>query len=58
MWGFDDNAIVLTARSGRAALKNRLGILGIEVGDEELGDIYQQFWNWPTTKKIFRTKMF
>ncbi len=26
--GIDDNAIVLTARSGRAALKNRLSLLG------------------------------
>ena len=26
--GIDDNSIVLTARSGRAALKNRLSILG------------------------------
>ena len=28
--GIDDSSIVLTARSGRAALKNRLSILGIE----------------------------
>ena len=26
--GIDDNAIVLTARSGRAALKHRLSVLG------------------------------
>ena len=27
--GIDDNSIVLTARSGRAALKNRLQVLGV-----------------------------
>ncbi|NDW19703.1 2-isopropylmalate synthase [Dysgonomonas sp. 216] len=49
--GIDDNAIVLTARSGRAALKNRLNILGIEVDDEELTDIYQRFLDLADKKK-------
>lgn len=49
--GIDDNAIVLTARSGRAALKNRLQILGIEVKDEELSKIYQNFLNLADKKK-------
>ena len=31
--GIDDNSIVLTARSGRAALKHRLSVLGIEAVD-------------------------
>lgn len=34
--GIDDNAIVLTARSGRAALKHRLHVLGIETNQEKL----------------------
>lgn len=49
--GIDDNAIVLTARSGRAALKNRLQILGIEVKDEELSKIYEDFLNLADRKK-------
>lgn len=49
--GIDDNAIVLTARSGRAALKNRLSILGIEVNDSELAEIYQRFLELADRKK-------
>lgn len=49
--GIDDNAIVLTARSGRAALKNRLNILGIVVNDEDLADIYQKFLELADRKK-------
>lgn len=49
--GIDDNAIVLTARSGRAALKNRLEVLGIEVSNEKLDDIYEKFLNLADRKK-------
>ncbi|MEN9919250.1 MAG: hypothetical protein RL662_1686 [Bacteroidota bacterium] len=49
--GIDDNAIVLTARSGRAALKNRLDILGITIDTEELSDIYQRFLELADKKK-------
>lgn len=49
--GIDDNAIVLTARSGRAALKNRLNILGIQVKDDDLADIYQRFLELADRKK-------
>lgn len=49
--GIDDNAIVLTARSGRAALKNRLGILEITVTDDELSEIYQRFLELADRKK-------
>lgn len=49
--GIDDNAIVLTARSGRAALKNRLSILGIEAEGEKLDDIYEKFLNLADRKK-------
>ena len=41
--GLDDNAIVLTARSGRAALKYRLEVNGVKVDDEKLNKIYKQF---------------
>lgn len=49
--GIDDNAIVLTARSGRAALKNRLNILGIEITDDRLAVIYQHFLELADRKK-------
>ena len=42
--GLDSGSIVLTARSGRAALKYRLGVLGVKIDDESKIDaIYQQF---------------
>ena len=49
--GIDDNAIVLTARSGRAALKNRLNLLGIEVDDDQLAELYQRFLDLADRKK-------
>jgi 2-isopropylmalate synthase len=49
--GIDDNAIVLTARSGRAALKNRLNLLGIEVDDDILAEYYQRFLDLADRKK-------
>lgn len=41
--GIDDNAIILTARSGRAALRHRLEIYDIKLSDEKMEEIYQQF---------------
>ena len=41
--GIDDNSIVLTARSGRAALKHRLSINGVDVSEEKLDKIYEKF---------------
>ncbi len=50
--GLDDNSIVLTARSGRAALKYRLGVLGVNVDNEERVDaLYQQFLKLADRKK-------
>lgn len=49
--GIDDNAIVLTARSGRAALKNRLGLLNIQVNDDELAEMYERFLELADKKK-------
>lgn len=50
--GLDENSIVLTARSGRAALKYRLSVLGVEVDDEEKVDkIYQKFLRLADQKK-------
>ena len=49
--GIDDNAIVLTARSGRAALKDRLLRLGIEMDDQQLAVVYEKFLNLADNKK-------
>ena len=50
--GLDENSIVLTARSGRAALKYRLSVLGVNVASEEVVDkIYQKFLKLADQKK-------
>ncbi len=50
--GLDDNSIVLTARSGRAALKYRLSVLGVAIDDEEKVDkLYQEFLKLADKKK-------
>lgn len=41
--GIDENTIVLTARSGRAALKHRLEALGVHMEKEELDKCYDLF---------------
>lgn len=49
--GIDDNAIVLTARSGRAALKHRLHVLGVELSQEKLDEAYDNFLKLADKKK-------
>ena len=49
--GLDDNSIVLTARSGRAALKHRLNVNGVDVSDEKLDKIYEKFLKLADQKK-------
>ena len=41
--GIDHNSIVLTARSGHAALKHRLEVLGVKVDEKGLDRIYKEF---------------
>ena len=41
--GIDDNSIVLTARSGRAALKHRLHVNGVDLEEEKLDKVYEKF---------------
>lgn len=41
--GVRESSIILTARSGRAALNHRLEMLGFNYGKEELDDIYHRF---------------
>lgn len=49
--GIDENSIVLTARSGRAALKHRLHILGVELDKEKLDKAYRDFLKLADRKK-------
>jgi 2-isopropylmalate synthase len=41
--GISESSIVLTARSGRAALKHRLDLLGITLDKEKLDEVYEEF---------------
>ena len=49
--GIDDSSIILTARSGHAALKYRLEVLGIKMSDEKLDNFYQKFLKLADQKK-------
>jgi 2-isopropylmalate synthase len=49
--GLDDTEIVLTARSGRAALRHRLQVLGHELEQEELNRVYEIFVELADKKK-------
>jgi len=49
--GLDDTEIVLTARSGRAALRHRLEVLGYELDKEELDAVYEAFLELADKKK-------
>jgi 2-isopropylmalate synthase len=49
--GVKESAIVLTARSGRAALKHRLQLLGYELETEELDELYGRFLELADKKK-------
>ena len=49
--GLDETEIVLTARSGRAALRHRLEVLGYEFEQDELDRIYEDFVELADKKK-------
>jgi len=49
--GVGGSSIVLSARSGRHALKHRLGELDIVLGDDEFDQVYQQFLALADKKK-------
>jgi 2-isopropylmalate synthase len=49
--GIDENTIALTARSGRAALKHRLNTLGVELTQDKLDVIYENFLKLADRKK-------
>jgi len=52
--GLTESSILLTARSGRAALKHRLKLLGYELNKEKLDQVYQEFLLLADRKKDIR----
>ena len=50
--GIDKSSIDLTARSGRAALKHRLQLLGFEPSKLEMETIYTEFLSLADEKKL------
>jgi 2-isopropylmalate synthase len=52
--GLTESAILLTARSGRAALKHRLKLLGYDLKKEKLDQVYQEFLLLADRKKDIR----
>ncbi|MBS0001272.1 MAG: 2-isopropylmalate synthase [Cyclobacteriaceae bacterium] len=52
--GLTESAILLTARSGRAALKHRLKLLGYELSKEKLDQVYEEFLLLADRKKDIR----
>ena len=49
--GINESSIVLTARSGRAALKHRLSVLGFELDKDKLDEVYEEFLKLADKKK-------
>jgi 2-isopropylmalate synthase len=54
--GADASSIVLTARSGRAALSHRLGNIGYMVSKEDLDVVYKHFLDMADKKKQIEDK--
>lgn len=52
--GINESSILLTARSGRAALKHRLELLGFKLDKEKLNKIYDEFLILADKKKDIR----
>ena len=50
--GVNESSIILTARSGRAALNYRIEKLGVQLSKEELENVYHQFLNVADNKDI------
>jgi len=49
--GINESSIVLTARSGRAALKHRLSVLGFDIDKDRLDGVYEEFLKLADKKK-------
>ena len=52
--GISESSIALTARSGRAALKHRLSLLGYHLNKEQVDEIYKRFLVLADKKKDIR----
>jgi 2-isopropylmalate synthase len=52
--GINESAILLTARSGRAALKHRLELMGFDLSKEKLEEVYEKFLKLADSKKDLR----
>jgi 2-isopropylmalate synthase len=52
--GVNESSILLTARSGRAALKHRLELLGFKLTKEKLDEVYDEFLKLADKKKDIR----
>jgi 2-isopropylmalate synthase len=52
--GINESAILLTARSGRAALRHRLELMGFELSKEKLDEVYEKFLKLADNKKDIR----
>jgi 2-isopropylmalate synthase len=54
--GVDSSSIILTARSGRAALKHRLDVLGYTTTKDDLDELYTQFLVMADSRKQIEDK--
>ena len=52
--GINESSILLTARSGRAALKHRLELLGFKLEKDQLDKVYDEFLKLADKKKEIR----
>ncbi len=52
--GINESSILLTARSGRAALSHRLELLGFKLEKEKLDQVYEEFLKLADRKKEIR----
>lgn len=52
--GINESSILLTARSGRAALNHRLELLGFQLNKEKLDHVYNEFLKLADKKKEIR----
>ena len=52
--GINESSILLTARSGRAALKHRLELLGFKLDKDKLDKVYDEFLKLADKKKEIR----
>lgn len=54
--GVGNSSIVLTARSGRAALKHRMELLGFKIAADEINTVYENFLVLADEKKLVEDK--